>query len=62
MSSMTTAAPVEEASIELTIIRKDGKRVNLGRVAYTHKNPVRSYLVNFYIRRKLARLRRIHNF
>lgn len=39
MSSITTSQPVKQASVEAKIIRADGTVVDLGVIAYYHKNP-----------------------
>ena len=34
---------IKSIEVEAVIIRKDGTRVNLGQVAYWHKNPLRRW-------------------
>lgn len=38
--------PLKQAEIQAVIIRKDGTRVELGRIAYWHKNPLRVWAWN----------------
>ncbi len=50
--------PVKKAEIEAVIIRKDGTRVDLGRIAYWHKNPLRRWAWNLaeWLKRVKVRL------
>lgn len=41
MGSMKVSSEAKEATIELTVIRADGRVENLGTVAYWHKNPLK---------------------
>ena len=38
---MKVGVPAKEASMKATIVRADGTRVELGTVAYWHKNPIK---------------------
>jgi len=43
-----------EVSVEQTIIRADGRREPLGRVAYWHRNPFKRWAVNGWRNLRLA--------
>jgi hypothetical protein len=46
-------AGMREASISAVIIRADGRREDLGRISYWHRNPLRRWL--WRLRRFLSR-------
>jgi hypothetical protein len=37
-------SPVKQMTLEAVVIRADGTREDLGRIAYWHKNPLRRFL------------------
>jgi hypothetical protein len=41
MADQTAKGGVREATIEVTVIRKDGSREDHGVVSYYHKNPLK---------------------
>lgn len=46
--------PVKQAEIQAVIIRADGTRIELGRIAYYHRNPFKRWaweIGNFFKRR-----------
>lgn len=57
-----TNAPIREAEVCATVIRKNGKRLSLGRVSYTHKSFLRTIIVRLGIRLKIAVLRKLYHF
>jgi hypothetical protein len=44
--SLLTRANVREATVEVTIIRADGRIERLGTVSYWHKNPLKRLAYN----------------
>lgn len=46
---MNISRPIREAQIEITVIRADGTREELGTVSYWHKNPLRRLFWRFKI-------------
>lgn len=44
MSGISAKSQLESIEVEATIIRADGTVEELGRVAYTHRNPLKRWL------------------
>lgn len=44
-----TFAKAKSSSISAVVTRADGRVENLGTIAYWHKNPIKRWVVNFYI-------------
>jgi hypothetical protein len=50
---ITSKSNVKSAEIQAVIIRVDGSRVNLGTIAYYHRNPLKR--LAFWLKKKLKR-------
>jgi hypothetical protein len=59
-STVAASVPLKSASIEAVIIRRDGTRVPLGKVAVYHRNPLIRAWQQFRLRRRMAALARQH--
>jgi hypothetical protein len=46
-------AQIESAEIEAVIIRADGTRVNLGTIAYYHRNPLKRLI--YWLKTRIKR-------
>jgi hypothetical protein len=58
MNVQSSHGPVKQAEIQAVIIRKNGDRIELGRICYYHKNPLRRWaweLANWFKRVILRR-------
>lgn len=53
MAKLRVSPQTKEATLRAVIIRADGTRVELGTVAYYHRNPLRRLL--YQVRRLLGR-------
>lgn len=52
---MVVPVDAKEASIEVVVIRRDGRIENLGTVAYWHRNPLRRAL--FHVKTALRKVK-----
>ena len=57
---VTGPGPVKQAEIQAVIIRKDGTRIDCGRIAYYSRNPFRQLMWNIgeFFRRRFGRGRK----
>lgn len=42
-------ADVKQSSVSAVITRADGSQVNLGMIAFHHRNPIINFIVNLFI-------------
>ena len=54
MGTVISRGGAREQSISAVITRKDGTKINIGTIAYYHKNPLKRLAVNVWIRVKRA--------